>query len=411
MAIASAKIRLVIARLREERPIGGRVDRSRGVIFGVKIVGRTSPNTHGVRGVDGTEYTLEALRNSARLYEGINCNVDHPPRSKPEQERSAHARFAWLENVRVKESGLYGDLHFLDARDPLAVKMMNAAEDHPEAYALSHNATGKGEVRNRKYVIHEIPEVRSVDIVADGGTNRSLFEGRSMKVRVCEILKDKVLPALKAGRRKRLQHLLDTSLTESRSPLMEADEGEDHRDHMYKAMRSCEEAGNDEAAAGIHKLLHPDKRVEEEEEPESEKEEEEEEEGGEEEERHEMEGQGDEGPGEPGEHNEGPDGKGGPATAWESRRRKKLQTGEVRLTESRALAMCRTAGVEATADVMEAIKGSTFEAALSIINIAKRAQARHNASAPRSTSPLRESAEGVKPIPRNLKDWAESLRS
>ncbi|HVI05015.1 MAG TPA: hypothetical protein VM711_02850, partial [Sphingomicrobium sp.] len=56
----------------------------------------------------------------------------------------------------------------------------------PNAFALSHNALGKGEVRGRRYVVTEIPEVRSVDIVTDGGTNRSLFESRQepMKIKV-----------------------------------------------------------------------------------------------------------------------------------------------------------------------------------------------------------------------------------
>lgn len=410
MAIASAKTWWTI-RLQEKRLLGGRVDHEKGIVFGVKVVGRSSPNTHGVRGVNGTDYTLEALRQSAPLYEGVNCNVDHPPRSKPNQERSANDRFAWLEDIEVRESGTYGNLHFLDPNDPLAVKIMNAAERHPEAFALSHNAQGKGDVKNGRFVIHEIVEVISVDIVADGGTNRSLFEGRKMKVKVSHVLKDKVLPALFAGRKERLEKLLSTSLTEARSPLMEASDGDDHRDHMYKAMRACEDAGNEEAASGIHKLLHPDKRVEEEE-SESSKEREEEEEDGEGDERREMEGQGEEGPGEPGSHNEGPDGKGGPATAWESRRRKKSsRQGEIMITEARAMSMCRLAGVEATATLMEAITGSRYDQAAAMIEEVKRQrEIGRRASPPRSTTPLRESA-GSKPIPKDLKEWAESLRS
>src|SRR5215469_8095619 len=182
--------------LRESSQLTGRVDRDRGIIFQVKVLGRSSANTHGMRGVDGTEYTLEALKKAAPLYEGVNCNVDHPPLNKANEVRSAHDRFAWLESVHVTESGIYADLHFLDAGDPLAVKMMNAALSKPDAYALSHNAVGKGDVENRKYVIKEIPEVRSVDIVSSGGSNRSLFEGKAVKTRVSIVLRDKVLPAL-----------------------------------------------------------------------------------------------------------------------------------------------------------------------------------------------------------------------
>lgn len=420
-ATKTAKRDSLVRRLRESGPLRGRVDRQAGIIYGVKVVGRTSPNTHGVRGADGTEYTREALEGELPQIEGINVNVDHPPRERPDRERSARDRFAWIEEARLTPQGIYGDLHFLDPRDPLAVKMMNAAESKPDAYALSHNAIGRGEVINGRYVVTEIPEVRSVDIVADGGTNRSLFEGKAVQVRVCEVLRDKVLPKLRdADRKKRLESLLSTCLVEERSPLMEAEEGDkDHRDHMYTAMRACEDAGNDEAATGIHKLLHPDKRVEEDDESaeegeganEENKDKEEEEEGGQERERSEMEGEGEEGPGEGGANNEGPDGRGGPGTAWESRRRRKNAAGEIVLTEARALAMCRTAGVEATADVMEAIKNASFEQAMAVINLAKRSQTRlREASAPRSSGPLQRGAPAA-PIPKNLKEWAESLKA
>lgn len=259
-AMKTAAARTLTRTIRESAPVTGRVDRDKGVIHGVKVVGRVSANTHGVSGVDGSEYTLDALRAAKSLYEGIAVNVDHPPRGKAGMERSARDRFAWLENIEVRESGTYGDLHFLDPADPLAVKILNAACLHPEAFALSHNALGRGEVRDRRYVITEIPEVHSVDIVADGGTNRSLFEGKAVKVKVCEVLKSRVLPALKAGRAKRLTALLESDpMGTATSPLMEDGEG-DHRDSMYKAMRACEEAGDDESANKIHKLLGPPKK-------------------------------------------------------------------------------------------------------------------------------------------------------
>jgi hypothetical protein len=417
MIQTAGKKRSLTVSLHEKRSLGGRVDHGRGIIFGVKVCGRSSPNTHGVRGVDGTDYTLEALRKAAPLYEGINCNVDHPPRKNPDQERSAHDRFAWLENIEARPSGLYGDLHFLDPQDPLAVKMMNAAESKPDAYALSHNANGKGEVRNRRFVIYEIPEVRSVDIVADGGTNRSLFEGRQMKVRVSEVLKNKVMMALDAGRKKRLDKLLAGALTESRSPLMEASDSNDHRDHMYNAMRACEEAGNEEGARGIHKLLDPSKRVEEagEDENAEDKYEEEEEDAGEEDERAEMEGQGEEGPGEPGEHNEGTDGKGGPGAAMEEGRgrrgRRRLPGGVVVITEAEAIDMCQLAGMEATASLVETLTGVPHNRALKTIREVKRQrEIGRKSSPPRSTAPLREGRESTAPIPKDLKTWAETLR-
>lgn len=515
--MSTATATLVRRHLRELRRLKGRVDRAAGVIYGVKVVGLSSPNTHGVRGAEGTTYTSEALSRALPLYEGIKVNVDHPPRGKPGMERSARDRFAWLEDAHLAEGGIFADLHFLDPTDPLAVKMMNAAEENPSCYALSHNAVGRGEVRGGRYVVVEIPEVHSVDIVADGGTNRSLFESKdasghehdeagkftgkpvegehkgmlqagtevgfnsgehkgkrgqilgviqkrynkedttyrvhfpgehrpatrannwtaqstpithahlmthavrpsvsesreyrsdkAMLTSVREVLKVKVLPALQAGRKRFLARLCESMPD---TLLMEDDEGKDHLDHLYSAMRSAKDGGHDEIARGVHKLMHPDKHDLEEEEGEGEKEKEEEEEDGEGRERSEMEGMGEEGPGEGGEHNQGPDGKGGPATAWEGRRVKKVKAGQVRLTEAQALSMCRTAGVEATADLVTSLREArSFDGQMAAINLAKRAQQpARGTSAPRSAARvgLRES---VAPAGDDVKGWLARLR-
>ena len=71
--------RLRVVSLREGLPGKGalRVDREKGIIFGVKICGTTSTNTHGIRGVEGTDYPIQVLRESNPLYGGINVNIGH----------------------------------------------------------------------------------------------------------------------------------------------------------------------------------------------------------------------------------------------------------------------------------------------------------------------------------------------
>lgn len=240
-----------------------KVDRERGVILGVKVVGRESVNTHGVQGVDGSEYTAEALETSKPLYEGLKVNIDHPPRKEPGKERSSYDRLGKLVNVRVEAGELYADLELLKAH-PMAERLMEAAERMPDAFALSHNALGKGDVENRKFVITSIPEVRSVDIVADGGTNTSLFESKNMakKTTVRKLLErlSKDGKAFDLARRKRLKSLLEDDGEGLDAEMTEADdEGGDHRDHLYEAMKACQEAGDDEMAGKIHGLLKPKK--------------------------------------------------------------------------------------------------------------------------------------------------------
>lgn len=145
-----------------------RVDREAGVIRDVKVLGYASAN--------GRRYAPEAVRRAIGLYEGIRVNVDHPPAARPEAERPLAARFGVLKNVAVGEEGLFGDLHYLRSH-PLAELALEAAERLPEALGLSHNAEGRVASEAGQPVVEEIVRVRSVDLVADPATTRSLFEG------------------------------------------------------------------------------------------------------------------------------------------------------------------------------------------------------------------------------------------
>lgn len=153
-----------------------RVDRDQGIIYGVKIAGFESPNRHGLDGIEGTTYTLEAYQKALPLYENAKVNIDHPSRDTPTKDRSSYDRIGKLINTRVVEgSGLFADFKLLKTH-PMAERLMEAAETMPDAFGFSHNALGRGEVRGGRYVITEIPEVRSVDLVADAGATKSLFE-------------------------------------------------------------------------------------------------------------------------------------------------------------------------------------------------------------------------------------------
>jgi hypothetical protein len=147
-----------------------RVDRESGVIRDVKVLGYMSSN--------GRRYSPEAVRQAIGLYEGIRVNVDHPPAARPEAERPLSARFGILKNVAARDDGLYGDLHYLRSH-PLAEMTAEAAERMPETLGLSHNAEGRVSQVAGQTVVDEIVRVRSVDLVADPATTRSLFEGEA----------------------------------------------------------------------------------------------------------------------------------------------------------------------------------------------------------------------------------------
>jgi hypothetical protein len=144
-----------------------KVDRENGVIHDVLILGHKSRN--------GRSYLPKALQAAVPMYESRVVNVGHPPRSEPSKERTFDDRFGWLENVKQSSDGLRGDLHYLKA-DSRAEKFCEAAERNPAMFGLSHNAEGRTVKRGNEFLVEEIEQVRSVDIVSDPATTRSLFE-------------------------------------------------------------------------------------------------------------------------------------------------------------------------------------------------------------------------------------------
>jgi hypothetical protein len=141
-----------------------RVDRERGVIQGVKILGLSSANRR--------TYLPEALRAAIKLYEGVPVNVDH---IRTNDLRSYRDRIGKLTNVRLGNDGLYGDL-VVNPKHPLAEQLFWDAEHCPENVGLSHDARGRTVVRNGQVVVEAIESVRSVDLVAEPATTKSLYE-------------------------------------------------------------------------------------------------------------------------------------------------------------------------------------------------------------------------------------------
>lgn len=242
------------------------VDRDKGIIHGVKVL--------GLKSLNGRRYTLEAIREAVSKYEGLSVNVDHP--DKPTDQRSAYDRLAWLENVRVQEDGLYADLHILLTHD-LAPKLLEAAEKNPRLFGLSHNARGSGEqLPDGTFEIRSIDEVISVDIVADPATTSGLYESKGYVMKKSlKLFLEALLPKVPAKRRPGLKKLLE--MDDMDEPLkMEMDEpaapvdGEkklNWKQHLVNAIGTL--VGSDDPAAHemakkIMAMLKPEAAVEEE---------------------------------------------------------------------------------------------------------------------------------------------------
>jgi len=144
-----------------------KIDRDRGVIHDVKILGARSRN--------GGVYPDATLSKAAPLYEGVRVNIDHPHRSRPDEERTFGDWFGVMENVRRTDDGLYGDLSYLKSH-PLASQVCEAAERFPASFGLSHNAQVTEAERDGATYYDKIHNVRSVDIVCRPATTRGIFE-------------------------------------------------------------------------------------------------------------------------------------------------------------------------------------------------------------------------------------------
>lgn len=148
-----------------------RVDRDSSVIHGVRVLGPSSLN--------GRQYSSQAIQKAASLYENRPVNVDHSG-SQDGGQRRVSDRFGWLKNVRFANAGLEADLHFLKSH-PQAESVVEAAERNPALFGLSHNADGRMTRNGSQYIVEEIVGVRSVDLVADPATTKSLFESLQLK--------------------------------------------------------------------------------------------------------------------------------------------------------------------------------------------------------------------------------------
>lgn len=179
-----------------------RVDRERGIIHDVKVLGNESAN--------GRYYPPATIEQAVKLYDGKVINVDHPAR--PGESTPAARRFGWLEGLYVKAGELWArELHYLKSH-PMAPLVTEAAERNPRLFGLSHNASGRGRQEGGREVIEAIESVNSVDVVGDPASVGGLNESRNTPMK--RTLKD-LKEALKSTRKgfvRALQEMEDAGL-------------------------------------------------------------------------------------------------------------------------------------------------------------------------------------------------------
>ncbi len=154
----------VLQEYADNRGVQLRVDRERGIIPGVKLLGAVSRK--------GRQYPKEVMARALPLYEGMRVNIDHVD---PGQRRSLRDRIGLVKNVTLKEDGLYGDFHF-NPKHALAEQVAWDAENAPQNLGFSHDTRGASRNQGGRMVVESIDQVLSVDLVANPATTTGLFE-------------------------------------------------------------------------------------------------------------------------------------------------------------------------------------------------------------------------------------------
>ena len=146
-----------------------RVDRTAGIIRGVKLLGLRSRN--------GRRYQENALTEAVSLYEGAKVNINHP-KGHPLSPRDYQDRLGVISGVEFRpQEGLFGDLRF-NPKHALSEQLMWDAEHAPENVGLSHNVLARTKREGDETVVEAITKVQSIDLVADPATTSGLFEQR-----------------------------------------------------------------------------------------------------------------------------------------------------------------------------------------------------------------------------------------
>jgi hypothetical protein len=144
-----------------------RVDRTAGVIRGVKLLGLNSRN--------GRRYREDALSGAIGLYEGAKVNINHP-KGHPLSPRDYQDRLGVVRGVELRSGeGLFGDLHF-NPKHSLSEQLVWDAEHAPQNVGMSHNVLARTKRDGDETVVEAITKVQSIDLVADPATTSGLYE-------------------------------------------------------------------------------------------------------------------------------------------------------------------------------------------------------------------------------------------
>ena len=153
-----------------------RVDIENGILHDCLLLGAESRN--------GTRYPQETRDAALSMFEGAKVNLSHP--SKRDKQALIEAvtwdrRYGKAMNCRNTPEGIRGDVKVLKSHN-FTKTLMEAAQEMPEMFGFSPVMVGVCSPTDATGVetCVRIKKVKSVDIVTDPGTTKSLWEDADM---------------------------------------------------------------------------------------------------------------------------------------------------------------------------------------------------------------------------------------
>lgn len=144
-----------------------RVDAEKGILYGVKLLGRQSRNNR--------IYGQSVMEAAVPLYKGMKVFVDHPRSSEP--DRSVDRWAGTIQNARFEGESIFGDLK-LRKKSPFFEGILEAAAEFPKDIGFSHVADGETRLDGETEIVESIREVFSVDLVTDPATTAGMYESK-----------------------------------------------------------------------------------------------------------------------------------------------------------------------------------------------------------------------------------------
>ena len=136
----------------------------------------------GPKSKHGYTYRTEAMQRAVAngLYESVRIFINHPTKDEERSGRRDVMKLAGqCSNTRMEQGKVKGDIALL--ADAQGEKFWNIARNAPDIASCSHVANGKMTTQGRERFVEDITEVRSVDLVVQGATTQSVFEGEKTK--------------------------------------------------------------------------------------------------------------------------------------------------------------------------------------------------------------------------------------